>query len=445
MTLRNNQITIKPNLTCKHGKAIVGYCTIVLLASVLYGLLMTPALANPTLTQPSFDAWRDQFKQEARKAGINGDTINETLSHITLLPQVIKLDRAQPEFVTPYLDYYNKRVDAQKIKQGRALLLKHRTLLNRIEKEYGVPKAVLVAFWGLETHYGKFQGNVDTFSTLATLAYEGRRATFFSQQLLDAMRIVQNNHVQLGTLKGSWAGAFGQLQFMPSTFQAYAVDGNQDGAIDLNGSLEDAFASAANYLAKIGWNKQLPIAVEITLPNDFLWQTAQLSNKKTIAAWQVLGFKPNARLQAIAKKYPQLQTAIVLPQGADGPAFMVFDNFDVVMDWNRSVFYALSVAQLSAHLQSDAVVIPKSQSSKASKNQLNVNQPISSQLDALSFTEMQTLQQLLNTHGFNAGVADGFPGVQTQAAIRAYQLTQQLPADGFASKVLLQRMQNEPR
>jgi membrane-bound lytic murein transglycosylase B len=404
--------------------------------------LATLSFANPTLTPATFDTWRAAFKQEAALAGIHADTINATLEHVTLLPQVIKLDRAQPEFVTPYLDYYSKRVDALKIKQGRALLKKHETLLNRLEKQYGVPKAVLVAFWGLETHYGQFKGNVDTFSTLATLAYEGRRAMFFSQQLLDAMRIAEQQHVQIGTLKGSWAGAFGHMQFMPSTFQGYAIDGNHDGLIDLNHSIEDAFASAANYLSKIGWNKALPIAVEVTLPSHFLWQTAQLNNKKTIPAWHSLGLKSSAVLQSIGKQFPTVTSAIVLPQGAHGPAYMVFDNFDVVMTWNRSIFYALTVSELSNRLQSDKTPALKVAINQTTKNKF---EKTLSQPKALSFVEMQLLQTLLNEHGFNAGLADGFPGVQTQAAIRAYQLTQQLPADGYASYDLLQRISSEPR
>ncbi len=404
--------------------------------------LASISFANPALTPATFDTWRATFKQEAATAGIHADTIKATLEHVTLLPQVIKLDRAQPEFVTPYSDYLSKRVDTLKIKQGRALLKKHETLLNRLEKQYGVPKSVLVAFWGLETHYGQFKGNVDTFSTLATLAYEGRRATFFSQQLLDAMRIAEQQHVQIGALKGSWAGAFGHLQFMPSTFQAYAIDGNEDGLIDLNHSIEDAFASAANYLSKIGWNKALPIAVEVTLPSNFLWQTAQLNNKKTISAWQALGLKPSPALQSLAKAFPTVASAIVLPQGVDGPAYMVFDNFDVVMEWNRSIFYALTVAELSAHLQSDKTPVLKSAVNQSTKNTLNNAR---AQSKALSFVDMQSLQTLLNAHGFNAGLADGFPGVQTQAAIRAYQLTQQLPADGYASYELLQRISSETR
>lgn len=394
--------------------------------------------ANPLSSPITFSDWQASFKEEALRAGIDEAIVNQTMAHVTFLPSLIKLDRSQPEFVTPFNDYYHQRINQRKINQGRALIIKHAALLDRLESQFHVPKSVLVAFWGLETHYGQVKGNVDTLSSLATLAYEGRRANFFKLQLLDMMRMLEHHHVHIGQLKGSWAGAFGHMQFMPSTFQAYAIDGNQDGQIDVNHSIEDAMSSAANYLANIGWHDNEPIAYEITLPTDFLWQSAQLNHKKTLTEWQAIGISLNHTLQTLTKTNPNLMVAIVLPQGADGPAYFVFDNFDKVMHWNRSVFYALTVAQLSSFLAQDGQ-IPYFQKLKPAKNTTAF-----AKTKPLSYGEMQSLQMTLNHQGFDAGYADGFPGLQTQAAIRAYQLTEGIAADGHPTQALLKRIQQKP-
>lgn len=427
--------------------------------------------------QEDFPTWLEGLKQEALAAGISEKTSTATVSHVEFLPEVIKLDRAQPEFISPFIDYYLKRVDALKIEKGRALLLEHEEILNQIQAQYSIPKSILVAFWGMETQYGRNQGNIDVLSTLATLAYDGRRQDFFRDQLLNAMRMVEEGYASAGQFKGSWAGAFGNMQFMPTTFMLYAVDGDNDGKIDLVNSLPDAFASAANYLSQVGWHAGEPVMIEVQLPDGFDWQNAQLTMRKPVEEWARLGVhalhadvdvekaalstadiqrsKIKARINARSKKAlihkaayrafindgPKVskaslesaarnvtgQAAILLPQGWRGPAFMVFDNFDVIMDWNRSVNYALSVAQLAKRLQYESRIIGGQFAEDG----------------ALSFDEMFQLQHLLVVRGFDAGVPDGFPGLQTQAAIRAYQLSQQLPADGYASPSLYQRLLSE--
>ena len=437
---------------------------IVILLALFYSLF--PSLV---LAQDDLSTWLAGFKQDALAAGISDVTVTATINHIELLPNIIKLDLAQPEFISPFLEYYQKRVDAQKIARGRELLAQYESLLNQIEAQYGVPKSLLVAFWGMETNYGSYQGDVDTLSALATLAYDGRRAGFFRNQLLDAMRMIDGGYAKVDQFRGSWAGAFGNMQFMPTTFMMYAIDGDGDNHVDLVNSAADAFASAANYLSQVGWRQGEPVMLEVQLPPDFNWLNAQFNLRKPIDEWAQLGVmvvqgsgdaagskltqvrtpmkkfkakkikskvhqvvnKVKAKTTAIGEQHHSLvatarlpkvsgQAAIVLPQGWRGPAFMVFDNFDAVMDWNRSVNYALSVAQLAKRINGESRILGGQ----------------FAEVDALTFEQMFELQEMLNARGLNAGEPDGFPGIKTQTAIRGYQLSQHLPADGYASPTL---------
>lgn len=443
----------------------------------VFTLLLTSSVSA---AEDDFSVWLENVRIEAMVSGISDNTANDVVSRIQFLPDVIVMDRSQPEFISPFLDYYQKRVDKLKVQKGRQMLIEHEAMLNQIEAQYGVPKYTLVALWGLETQYGRSQGKLDILSSLATLAYDGRRTDFFRGQLLDAMRMIDLGHVAVGSLTGSWAGAFGNMQFMPTTFMLYAVDGDGDNVIDVVDSLPDAFASAANYLSQVGWRANEPAMLEVQLPDDFDWNSAQLSLRKPVEEWSKLGvralhvdvgapgFDTKAALAADARiekvkfnaaktKKPSVQkitrstqpvadnivvstvslnvlglnvkgpAAILLPQGYLGPAFMVFDNFDVIMDWNRSVNYALSVAQLAEQLRHDSRIIG-GQFAEAG---------------ALSFQEVLELQSILNARGFNAGDPDGLPGFMTQEAIRKYQLENQLPADGYASRSIYERLYSE--
>lgn len=427
-------------------------------------LMFFSFFANIAFANEDFVSWAEALKQDAMRVGISEKTVTETINHVELLPNVINLDRSQPEFVSPFLDYYQRHVNVTKIRRGQEMLIKHKELLSKVEAQYGVPQTMLVAFWGMETNYGRFQGNVDTLFALVTLAYDGRRSIFFRNQLFDAMRMIDAGHAEIEDFEGSWAGAFGHMQFMPSTFMTYAVDGDGDGKIDLVNSVPDAFSSAANYLSQVGWRKGEPAMLEVQLPEDFAWQNAQLNLRKPLEEWARLGVisahispskvggsfaqvrspakkliskKINSKLRSInynvevkndipvnsksetSSALPIVagHAAIVLPQGWRGPAFMVFDNFDAVMDWNRSVNYALSVVQLAKRLSGE----PPIRGGQFAE------------IGALSFQQMKALQVELNAQGFDAGDADGFPGVRTQEAVRAFQTSQRLPADGYAS------------
>ena len=367
-----------------------------------------------------FSTWLSELKQEAKAENISSKTIANTFKKAKYLPRVIVLDRAQPEFISPFLIYIDKRINHSKIALGRAKLQQHEALLNQVETNYGVPKTVLVAFWGLETHYGENKGNFNLPSALMTLAFEGRRAQFFRGQLLDTMRIIDAGHNNVAGLRGSWAGAMGHMQFMPSTLLKHGVDADGDGRIDIWTSLPDAFASAANYLAKTGWRKDEPAIKEVKLPANFDYSLAQLSNRKSVADWVKLGV-----FASDESAMPALDNvAIVLPQGYKGPAFMVFSNFDVIMDWNRSVNYALSVAHLANQFVADKPIIAGDEAEK----------------EGLSFNQMWALQAKLNQLGFKSGEPDGFPGSNTQAAIRQYQAVKNLVQDGYASPSLYQQL-----
>lgn len=369
-----------------------------------------------------FDGWRKELIQQAIQEGISPIVAEEVLTQAKLLPKVIALDRAQPEFMTSFSDYVGKRVTANQISRGIDMQQRYATMFNDVERRYGIPQAILLAFWGMETNYGANQGHFNTISALLTLAYEGRRAEFFRQQLFDAMRILEARHISMQEMRGSWAGAMGHMQFMPSTFLKYGVDVTSDGKIDVWRTLPDAIVSAANYLASVGWHHREPVAIEVSLPETFPWQEAQLQKRKTIREWDALKV---ARIDGAVFVDKDTKTAIVLPQGWQGPAFMVFDNFYTLMDWNRSVNYALSVSLLAQRI-----------------NESNIsNIRYEGERVALTLDSMRSLQEALNQLGFEAGQVDGFPGVQTQMAIRAYQQSYGLKADGYPNPFLLKHIE----
>jgi lytic murein transglycosylase len=387
---------------------------------IFTALLNTFLLVAHAGEQQNFQEWLQELKADSLREGISRQTVDATFKQAKLLPRVIQLDRSQPEFISTFFNYIERRVTPHVIDRGRQLLSQHQVLFDNVESEYGVPKHILVSFWGLETAYGGFQGDIDLPSALMTLAYEGRRAVFFRNQLFDLMRIVDAKHHTIQKMRGSWAGAMGHMQFMPTTFVQYGVDADKDGRINVWKSLPDAFYSAANYLAKVGWRSQEPVAVQVSLPKEFDYGLAQLTLRKSVQDWLKFGVNVPTHLSHLEN------AAIILPQGWRGPAFMVFSNFDVVMDWNRSVNYALAVAHLSEQLIGVADI--------AIEDDIEI--------EALSFNEMWALQGKLNELGYPAGAPDGFPGLKTQEAIRMYQAKHQLPQDGYASPSLYQHLFN---
>jgi len=377
--------------------------------------------AAPRNERP-FGDWLQDLRAEARDAGIAPATLDSALADIAPIDRVIELDRRQPEFTQTFWTYLGKRVPDGRVARGRELLARHRELLTRIAADYGVQPRFLVAFWGLETNFGDYLGSFQVIDALATLAYDRRRADFFRAQLLDALRIVDRGHIAAGEMTGSWAGAMGHLQFIPSTFVNHAVDRTGDGRKDIWGSLPDVFASGANYLSNLGWQGDERWGREVVLPEGFDLSQATLSVRKPLDAWAELGVR-KANGQPLSTP-DGMQGSIVLPQGHQGPAFLVYENFRHILSWNRSINYAIAVG----HLADRIVGLPAIRHGRDADDR------------PLSFSQAEEMQRLLNELGFDAGPVDGVPGSRTRAAIRDFQHANDLPADGYPSVPLLERL-----
>ena len=382
----------------------------------LLGALLTPVPAT-AMPEEAFRSCVEKLKEQARSQRISSSVINEHLASVSFVPRVIELDRAQPEFTTSFADYMGRRVTEDRVARGRALLAQHRPLLNEIAAEYGVPAQYLVAFWGLETNYGSFFGRMSVLDSLATLACEGRRGPYFSEELINALKIIDEGAISASRMEGSWAGAMGHVQFMPSVFLRYAVDYDRDGRRDLWGSIPDAMASAANFLRGIGWQEGQRWGREVQLPADFPYHKAGRDRRLSLEEWQRLGVRrPDGSSLPIA----DFEAALLVPAGHTGPAFLVYDNFHVIMRWNRSEFYALSVGHLADRING--------------AGNLAQTPPDAPRLNR---EQVMTLQQRLNEKGFDSGEPDGVIGPATRAAISRFQQDRGMVADGFASADLL--------
>lgn len=369
-----------------------------------------------------FEAWLQNLKGDARARGISDSTIDRAFRNVSPIDRVIELDRKQPEFTRTFWSYLRNRVTENRVERGRKKLDKHEALIRQVSQEYGVPPHYLVAFWGMETNFGAYLGSFPVIGSLVTLAYDERRAAFFREQLLHALDIVEAGHIEASDMHGSWAGAMGHMQFIPTTFTRHAVDASGDGQKDLWHDLHDAFASGANYLSNMGWKGDERWGREVILPENFDWTLARLDVKKSLAAWARIGVR-----RADSGPLPTVEGmkgSIVVPQGHDGPAFLVYDNFRVIMRWNRSISYAIAVGHLADRL----VGRPKIQNGRDVPNQ------------PLSRKQAKRLQTLLNELGHDAGKVDGLPGPQTRAAIRRFQAAAGLPQDGYPSPPLIKRL-----
>jgi membrane-bound lytic murein transglycosylase B len=372
-------------------------------------------LADDTaIPKPSFEDWLTVVLYEARESGLTSGRVETALNTITPNRRVIELDQKQPEFTQTFWAYLDSRVSSNRIERGRELLAQHRELLTGIEEKYRVQGRFLVALWGLETNFGSHLGGFPVIESLATLAYDDRRSDFFRSELFDALTILEENHVDIDDMVGSWAGAMGQPQFMPSTFSRYAVDEDDDGRKDIWGSLPDVFGSASNYLSGIGWDNKYTWGREIQLPTDFDLDQAALRIKKSLPSWEELGVR---RIDGRSLPNTDIDAAVILPAGHRGPAFLVYNNFEVILNWNRSLLYAISVGHLADRLIGlGPLKSPRRADSPLSRN------------------EVTQLQERLNTLGYDAGEPDGQAGPRTRAALRAFQKENELPADGYTDK-----------
>ena len=303
-------------------------------------LLVLPARAE-TL---SFARWLEDLRQDALRHGVSAATLDSALSGIKPIARVIELDRKQPEFTLTFRQYQERVVPKARVEKGKRKLSENRTLLEKIGKKFGVQPRFIVAFWGIETGFGRITGGYPVIPALTTLAFDGRRGAYFRRQLLDALTILDQGHIDIARMVGSWAGAMGQCQFMPSSFLAYAVDFDGDGRKDIWNSKEDVFASAANYLSRSGWRDDQTWGRPVKLPQPFDLYLADLKLRKRLSEWQRMGVR-RANGADLPKR--DLMASVVLAEGPAGPAFVVYNNYRAILKWNRSTFFAVAVGSLA--------------------------------------------------------------------------------------------------
>lgn len=308
----------------------------------------SPALANPAVANddPAFAKWVKELEEDARAAGISEKTIEEALGGLALVPDVVELDRKQPETRKTFEQYRDRVLSDSRVKKGREMLKEHQDLLNKIAAEYGVQPRFIISLWGIETSYGAFLGGHQVIQALATLAYDGRRADMFRRELIAALRILDRGDIALAEMKGSWAGAMGQSQFMPSSFLRYAVDYDGDGKRDIWNTLPDVFASIANYLSKSGWDDDYTWGrpVKLAAASDQPVNSKGLKIVKSLPEWQSLGVR---RENGNSLPAVSLNASLLRTDDGEGPTYLVYDNFRVLMVWNRSTYFALTVSELS--------------------------------------------------------------------------------------------------
>jgi len=361
------------------------------------------------------------FRTSVRAAGIDEGTLNVAFADVRYLPRVVEFDRAQPEFTRTVWSYLDSAVSPQRVALGQDKWFSFRAEIDAAATRYGVAPAILVAIWGVESKYGSNFGGIPTVDALATLGFEGRREDWARGQLLAALRILQNGDIDPSQMIGSWAGAMGQTQFLPSVFLSYAVDADGDGRRDIWGSMADVMASTANFIARSGWQADQPWGLEVRLPAGFDVGRADVAVRQPSALWAAEGVRTSD-----GAPLPQFAEAtVLLPAGASGPAFLAGPNFQVILRYNNSTSYALAVGLLAQRLAGGP----------------GVQAPWPRDLVALSRQQLTALQTALNHRAFDSGAPDGVMGPTTRGALRSYQRSVRLPADGYPTLDLLQRLQ----
>lgn len=368
-----------------------------------------------------FQRWISQFRPRARAAGISNAVLDRSFRGISYNDSVIAKDRNQSEFTKQIWDYLDSAASDTRVRNGKAALREHRRLLDQIEARYGVEKEIVTAVWGLESAYGEHRGQTPIIEALATLAYDGRRGRFFEQQLIAALQIIQSGDVAPQSMTGSWAGAMGHTQFIPTSYLAYAQDFTGDGKRDIwSDNPADALASTAAYLARFGWTKGQPWGVEVRLPHGFNYAISGERVKKSVDEWTRLGVR-----DVTGYPVPDYgRASILLPAGANGAAFMIFNNFHVIERYNAADAYVIGVGHLADRI--------------AGGPEIQASWPRG--YEPLSLRQKKELQQRLTRAGFDTDGVDGIIGPNTIAAIRSYQSSVGLTPDGFPSLDVLRRL-----
>jgi lytic murein transglycosylase len=370
-----------------------------------------------------FHACLKELRRDATAQGVTAQTFEAAMAGVEPDPTVIEAMENQPEFKTPVWDYLAVLVDEQRIADGRAKLAQWSAVLGEVEAKFGVDRHTVVAVWGVESDYGKLTGGRPLVRSLATVSCFGGRQRYFRGELIATLRILQSGDVRPEALTGSWAGAFGQTQFMPSTFQSTAVDFDGDGRRDIVGSVPDALASTANFLKRAGWATGQPWGYEVRLPAGYRGPSGRRA-RHPLAEWRARGIRA-ADGGALAGSG---QAALFLPAGAGGPAFLVFGNFNAMYSYNAAESYALAIAHLSDRLRGGGAF----------------QAPWPTDDPGLSRAERREVQERLLARGYDVGSADGAIGPRTRAAISAFQAAVGLPADGRAGQRVLAALRAAP-
>lgn len=392
------------------------------LLSLVLLLAASKSLAQDNLTvEPTFEQCRSSLRQKALDEGFSDFILNDVIGNLTPLERVIKLDRSQPEFTESFAGYVRKRVSKLRIETGKRMLQEHAVLLNGLEREYGIPPRYIVAFWGLETNFGSNKGKVEILNALATLACDPRRSQYFTQELFSVFSLLENQQVKREQLLGSWAGAMGHMQFMPTALKTYGKDGDGDGKLNVWDSLPDAFTSAAHYLQQIGWNKEEIWGRRVEIPKNFAFGEVTFDKAYPLSHFKTLGIT-----KTFKRPLPDYETQaqLVLPAGHTGPAFLVYENFSVILKWNFSQNYALAVGLLADQL-------------------INIHHGLYNLGEEHNFftnEDLKILQQKLMEKGFDISEPDGIWGPMTRNALQKYQLQNKLVADGFPNREVFAKL-----
>lgn len=299
--------------------------------------------------KPDYETYVEQLKQEALEHGISQDAVERAFTDMTFYERAVSADRNQPERVLTLDTYLPRAVPDWKVQQGIEKYNEHRELLEAVGEQFGVQPRFIVALWGIETNYGGYTGNFRVIPALATMAYEGRRETFFKGQLMQALEIIDAGHIEPEQMRGSWAGAMGQTQFMPSSFLSYAIDFDGDGKIDIWNSYPDVFASAANYLSNVGWKDDVTWGRQVRIPDDFDSELSGLSTKKPLAEWQALGVRRYDGSDLPTRD--DITASLIIPDDEQGRIYLAYSNWDALMRWNRSSYFVVAVGHLADRIQ----------------------------------------------------------------------------------------------
>lgn len=386
------------------------------------------ACANMAPVEPAdeFQHWIDNLKVEMLNKGISQKTIDKVYENVYYRPNthVLKSDRRQLEFVLTSSDYINRVVNQTRVEKGQKLYRDLKPILQPIEKKYGVPANYIIAFWGMETNFGSNFGGFNVVEALTTLSYDKRRPEFFKSELYQALKIIDAWDIDYTQMQGSWAGAMGHFQFMPSTFNAYAVDANNDGKIDIWHSFEDAAASASNYLSTIGWKPDEPWGMQVSLPWNFDFSMVGRNKKRTIKEWKKIGVRTIRNKQLPLGD--SLKASIIVPEGQRGHAYLVLNNFHKIMNWNRSENYALAIGTLADYVASGK-----------KWHKLEDNPALRLKTD-----DVIKVQSFINKLGWFKLDEDGNLGSQTREAVKKLQKEAKMPQDGYPDYRLLEKINN---